>query len=74
MLFLDLDATLKKVEGGRKENQDAVKKFETEKKVFECPSIFISRYDEYLWEEVLDVIIFNFLLYQNLKGELVIVV
>jgi hypothetical protein len=51
-----------------------VKKFETEKKVFECPSIFISRYDEYLWEEVLDVIIFNFLLYQNLKGELVIVV
>lgn len=45
MLFLDLDATLKKVEGGRKENQDAVKKFETEKKVFECPSIFISRYD-----------------------------
>jgi hypothetical protein len=45
MLFLDLDATLKKVEGGRKENQDAVKKFETEKKVF---LIFISRYDEYL--------------------------
>jgi uncharacterized membrane protein (UPF0127 family) len=38
VIFIDLDATLKKVEGGRKENQDAVKKFETEKKVFECPS------------------------------------
>lgn len=43
----DLDATLKKVEGGRKENQDAVKKFETEKKSSEkMKNEFQKRFEE----------------------------